>query len=281
MVFTIPRLDHVVVDVRDRVDEAVRVYNSIGFQLTERGRHTLGSINHLAVFDTDYLELLGVEKNAPTVRADILGFPVGLNGLVFATDQTDKLFSDLQTCGIPVEEPVAFNRPVNVAGGSAEAKFRVVRLRAGTIPDSRVYFCHHLTRDLVWRPEWRRHANGATSLSRVIIAVRDPAASSGIFKRMFGPDTVRPGADGGWTLAAGTVQVELIPRDALARRFGDAIPDPAGRADYMAALSIRTASLSQAARALQAGGISRVQIEPQRILVPAAAAMNVALEFVE
>ena len=281
MEFTIPRLDHVVVDVRDRMDEAVRVYNSIGFQFTERGRHTLGSINHLAVFDADYLELLGVEENARTVRADILGFPVGLNGLVFATDRPDKLFSELQTCGIPVEEPVTFTRPVNLAGGNADAKFRVVRLRAGTIPHGRVYFCHHLTRDLVWRPEWRRHANGATSLSRVIIAVRDPAASSGIFKRMFGPDTVRPGTDGGWMLAAGTVQIELIPPDELARRLGDAMPDPAGRADYMAALSIRTASLSQAARVLQAGGISRVQIEPQRILVPAAEAMNVALEFVE
>jgi len=77
------------------------------------------------------------------------------------------------------------------------------------------------------------------------------------------------------------VQVALLTPQELSRQLGDAAPDPAGRADYMAALTIRTASLAQAARVLQAGGISRARVEPQRILVPAADAMNVALEFVE
>jgi hypothetical protein len=49
----------------------------------------------------------------------------------------------------------------------------------------------------------------------------------------------------------------------------------------MAVLTIRTASLSQAARVLEAGGIRRALIEPHRIVIPAADAMNVALEFVE
>src|SRR5205807_10427334 len=84
-----PVLDHVVIDVRDRIDEAVRCFQSLGFQLTPRGRHTLGSVNHLAMFATDYLELLGFAADA--IRPEIMRFPVGLNGLVFKTGNADSV----------------------------------------------------------------------------------------------------------------------------------------------------------------------------------------------
>ncbi len=79
-----PVLDHVVIDVRDRIDEAMRCFQSLGFQLTPRGRHTLGSVNHLAMFAIDYLELLGFAGDG-AIRPEIMRFPVGLNGLVFKT----------------------------------------------------------------------------------------------------------------------------------------------------------------------------------------------------
>ena len=224
MAFPTPRLDHVVIDCRDRMDEAARVYRSLGFQLTERSRHTLGSVNHLAVFDTDYLELLGFEPGAGTIRPDIAAFPVGMNGLVFSTDQPDALGNDLRSRDVPVEDPQSFSRPVSLAAGSQdahEAKFRVVRLRPGTASFGRVYFCHHLTPDLVWRPEWRQHPNGALAVQRILIAARDPAASSDLFRRMFGPDSVQAGSDGSWTLAAGPVQVALVTPEQLAQRLGD------------------------------------------------------------
>lgn len=289
MAFPTPCLDHVVVDARDRMDEAARVYRSLGFQLTERSRHTLGSVNHLAVFENDYLELLGFEADAGPVRPDIAAFPVGMNGLVFSTDQPDALGNDLRARDVPVQDPQSFSRPVNLAAGrTQDAKFRVVRLPAGTASFGRVYFCHHLTPELVWRDEWRQHPNGALGVVRILIAARDPAAASDLFRRMFGPDSVQAGSDGSWTLAAGSVQVVLLTPQELSRRLGDATrhidvvsPDSAGRADYMAALTIRTASLSQAARALEAGGIPCVRGAPAGILIPASDAMNVALEFVE
>ena len=75
--------------------------------------------------------------------------------------------------------------------------------------------------------------------------------------------------------------MDFVTRQELSERYGDSAPDPAGRADYMAALTIRTASLAAAARALAGGGVTAARVEPQRIVVPASAAMNVALEFVE
>jgi hypothetical protein len=77
-----PVIDHVVIDVRDHIDEAMRCFASLGFLLTPRGRHTLGSVNHLAMFATDYLELLGFGEDGAT-RTELARFPRGFNGLVF------------------------------------------------------------------------------------------------------------------------------------------------------------------------------------------------------
>ncbi len=276
-----PKLDHVVIDTRNRIDEAVRTYLSLGFQLTDRGRHTLGSVNHLAIFETDYMEFLGFDDTAGAVRADLLRFPVGLNGLVFATDKPEVLFGDLRERGLAVEQPIAFSRPVALADRIEDAKFRVVRLDAGAVSFGRVYFCQHLTPKLVWRPEWGRHPNGALALAQVTIAAQDPASASIIFGRVFGPNAVRQAPAGVRRLAAGAVQVDLMVPEMLTARFGNAEPDPAGRTDYMAGLRIRTASLSQTARVLQVAQIPGVKIESQRIIVPASKAMNVVLEFVE
>jgi hypothetical protein len=281
MPFPVPRLDHLVLDVRDRMDEAVSLFSSLGFRLTDRGRHTLGSINHLAVFETDYLELLGFDSEPASVRSDISRFAIGLNGIVFSTDSPDSLFVELQARNVPVQEPNSFSRPVNLPEGLREAKFRVVRLHPDTASFGRVYFCNHLTPQYVWRPGWRQHSNGANSVAQVVISARDPASSSAIFTRIFGPDALRPLTGGTWTLSAGTVQVVFVPTEELSLRFGDAIADTAGRPEFIAALTIRTASLGRTAEALRVGGIKCFKIEPQRVLVPANEAMNVALEFVE
>jgi len=67
-----PVIDHVVVDVRDRIDEAMHCFASLGFLLTPRGRHTLGSVNHLAMFESGYLELLGFGEDAQPARSSKL-----------------------------------------------------------------------------------------------------------------------------------------------------------------------------------------------------------------
>jgi hypothetical protein len=105
--------------------------------------------------------------------------------------------------------------------------------------------------------------------------------SANIFKRVFGPEAVEQGADGSCSLTAGAMEIEIVSLEKAVAWLGDAMPHPSGRADYMAALRIRTISLSQTAMSLEVGGIKDVRAKPKRILVPASGAMNVALEFVE
>jgi len=274
-----PILDHVVTDVRDRMDEAVEIYRGLGFQMTPRGKHTLGSINHLAIFADNYLELLGFEKGATQVRADIMRYPVGLNGLVFQSDDSAATYEAMTRNGVPIEQPLEFYRPVDLGNGRQEnARFRVVRLPAGTLSGGRLYFCHHFTKQLVWREEWRAHPNGARNVACVTLAAPDPGRPAALFRRMFGDAAVRDVADGA-TLAMANARVEIITPAAVRQRFGDAAPDPADRGEYLAALTITTRSLAMAAQVL--AGRNGVRQHAGGITVDAGQAFNVTLQFVE
>ena len=275
----VPTLDHVVINVRDAMDDAAEIYRRLGFQLTARGYHTLGSINHLAMFGTDYLELVGLPKGA-TGRADLLQAPPGLNGLVFGTEDSAALHAALSQAGVPVEPPLEFSRPVDYAGGKRDAVFRTVHLKAGVAPEGRVYFCQHFTRDLVWRDAWRHHANGVIAIARAVIASTQPDATAAVYRRMFGPDALRA-TGGGHSLMVGNARFDILSPAELQRQFPGACPDAAGRGAYMAALSLRTTSLEKAARALRDGGIAGVTRQDGRLVVAAAHAVNCTLEFVE
>jgi len=275
----LPTLDHVVINVRDRIDDAQAAFQRLGFTLTPRGYHSLGSMNHLAIFGTDYLELIAAPPG-DTNRPEILGSPEGLNGLVFGTEDSNGVHAALSAAGVKVLEPRQFTRPVDLGGMSEDATFRTVRLpEDGTVPDGRLYFCHHLTRHLVWRDAWRQHPNGVVAVARAVIMSHDPARWGSLFGRMFGPDAVR-GTDGGIALAVGLSRFDVVTQPRLAEMFGDAAPDPAGRTDMMAALSFRTTSLDSSASALAVGGVI-ARRDPGRIVVPARAAFGAVLEFVE
>lgn len=274
-----PRLDHVVIDVRDRMDEAQRVFTALGFQLTPRGYHTLGSMNHLAMFATDYLELLGFGQGG-TIRSELERFPIGLNGLVFKTDDADAVHAHAAAAGLPILPVQAFSRPVELDGARRDARFRTTRLDPVKIAMGRVYFCEHLTADLVWRPEWQAHPNGARSIARVVVATAQPRRSAALFAALFGAEVVHePAADGGGTfsIAAGAARVELAPPAAIIAEFGGAAAAaPEGRPEYLAALELQVKSLADAAKMLQS--VPGVRLDDRRrIVVPAAAAFNATL----
>lgn len=278
MTLPVATLDHVVINARDDMDRAADVYTRLGFSLTERGYHSLGSMNHLAMFGTDYLELIAVPKDAKSGRLDLLTYSPGLNGLVFGSEDSAITYAALAKAGVPVDPPSEFTRPVKVDGAEREARFRTIRMKAGVVPYGRVYYCHHFTRDLVWRDEWRHHANGTVAVVRAVIVEPDPAAAAKLYTDMFGPEAVRD-IKGGKTVVVGNSRFDIVTEAELKAQFGDAAPDAEGRKAYMAGLTFRTTSVEKAARALQAGNIGGVT--RNGLVVPAKQAFNAVLEFVE
>jgi hypothetical protein len=263
--------------VRDRIDDAMQRFSSLGFVLTPRGHHTLGSVNHLAMFSTDYLELLGFGEGGAT-RSEIARFPAGLNGLVFKTADADSVHQHAKAAALPVLPVQSFSRPVALGGATRDARFRTTRLDPDKVAMGRVYFCEHQTPDLVWRPEWQAHPNGALAIARVVVATDDPGRTAPLFRDLFGGKAVTE-HDGRQVMAAGTAQVEFALPNMVAAEFGEAAAEPAGRTKYMAALVIRVRSLHETAQ--QLSRVPSIKAEPRRLVVPAAAAFNTTIVFSE
>jgi len=271
---TLPALDHLVLDVAHDLDAAASAYRALGFDLTERGHHTLGSSNHLAIFATNYLELLSPGQPGGTIRQELLGFPPGLNGLVFATDDADARYHDLRARGIGVRDPQSFSRPVTLAGGTHDARFRTTHLNREEVPFGRLYFCRHFTRELVWRPAWQRHPNGAQDITALLISADHPDGVATLLTRMF-DDTPAGDASSGLRFRAAAATIEIMSHATTAALLGDAMPDAAGRPAFMALMRVKTTSLRQAQDIIGTRG----SLRNGRLLVPARAAGNVAIEF--
>ena len=177
-------LDHIVFNTQDRMDEVLTLFERLGFTVSPRGFHTLGSINHTIVFGADYLELLGYPAGQPPAkRPELVTQPVGLMATVLQTSDADAAHAALSQRGLKPRPVQTFSRPVDLGarshGGAllGDASFRVTRLEPDAVPGTWVYYCQHLTPELVWHPPWQTHANGAMGMRAIDIAVPDVAAA--------------------------------------------------------------------------------------------------------
>jgi hypothetical protein len=273
-------VDHLVIDVGERIDEAEAAYRGLGFNLSERGRHTIGSVNHLAVFPGHYLELLGTGEGHGSGRADTAGFPHGLNGLVFRSSDADALYTGLLAREVSAQPPVTFSRPVSVGGKKTDATFDVVRLAPKSASFGRVYFCHHRTPELVWTADGEKHPNGVTSISRIRVATENPERSTALLRRILGGGSLISEQSGPWSIRSEDITLEFVSPKSADVDLAGLWANASGREDYMAILTLVTSSLDQTAQVLQRGRVPGVAFHSQRILVPPQAAFNVGLEFV-
>jgi hypothetical protein len=273
-------LDHVVINAADRIDEAVDAFARLGFRLTPRGHHSIGSVNHLMMFGPDYLELLGMPAGAGNARPELVGSAVGLNAIAFATDSAAGAHEALTRAKFAPQPPLALSRPVATADGVREARFELVRLPPQTVGWGRLFLCEHLTRELVWQDGLRTHPNSAREITRVIVAVPYPAQQAERLAPLFAEASMRPGAARA-ELSLGHLRVELVTADALQHRYGAFAGDAAGRDAWMAALEIRCASLDALRQALRALPARDVHDQGARVIVAARRACNTTIEFIE
>ena len=208
---TAAALDHVVVNVLRGMDKAAAIFAALGFQLTPLGRHSLGSINHLMMTPGGYLELVGVPPEGKQ-RQEVLDSPFGLNGLVLKSDDADATYARLEAAGLAPSPPVAFSRPVEIDGQALDARFRTVRVPAARFPAGRVYFCEHLTPELVWRPEWLSHPNGFVRLDRIEVVSGEPQVNAAAYAAAAGVNIGVTGGDATVTLADGFV-IDVVSGD--------------------------------------------------------------------
>jgi hypothetical protein len=279
------RVDHAVINVLTSMDEAVGRFRALGFQATERGWHTLGSINHLMMFPDDYLELVGIEAGAAKVREEVARGPAGLNGLVFATDDARALHRRLAARGVPVAEPVDFSRPVMVDGVERSARFTTVRVHADFVGSARVYYCQQHTPEWVWHAPWLDHPNTACGLAEVVIVADDPDAQARRYEQLLdGPRFEREGEGGDLAVSLDACRLSLVDPQRYAARLGAAASRRASTAPLdggscLGALSLRVDSLDAVRRHLAAAGLDGVD-QGDLLTVPAPALWDCPVSFV-
>jgi len=258
-----PEFDHAVITTGVRMDAAVDVFRRLGFSPTPRGFHTLGSINHLIVLGRTYVELLGLPPDRPDARPELRDSPDGLDALVFRSHDAEATRAAAAARGAPVGPVQQFSRPVEIEGRPADASFRTVRTTPGCAQAGRLYFCEHLTPELVWHPPWQVHPNGALEIVGASVQVRDVAREERLYRRLVGDEAVRSAAQ------ASTVFADPVAIDIRA----------ATGAPAMTGLAIRVADIDGAATLLERNRVAFSR-ESGVIRVPARQAWNVELRFV-
>ena len=177
-------LDHIAINVKDKMDEAYQLFSELGFTLTPRGYHSLGSINHSMVFKNDYLELIGIPRGQPITRPELKKAEIGINGLVFKSNDIKKTYQHLLNNQLSNIPPRKFSRPVDINGIENEAKFETVSIKDNVFKAGRIYFCDHLTPNLVWIPEYISHQNNVLGTTEITLIDSNPLSILNNFKKI-------------------------------------------------------------------------------------------------
>jgi hypothetical protein len=237
-------LDHVVINTLFDMDRAAELMSRLGFTLTPRGYHSLGSINHLLMFEHDYLELVGLPLGTDVLRKDVLESPRGLNGLVFQASDIDAWQRTLCDSGLAMLEPQSFSRPVTIDGVEHVARFRTVRTAPELFEAGRVYYCQHYTPELVWYRPWMSHPNGVRALSELVIVTSDLAADLSRYAKATQAPSERQGDD--WTIVSPHgFRLTLISPTRYRERYGDRCVEADGRQSFFGALAFDSLELGR------------------------------------
>lgn len=169
---------------RDSLSELSDTFMSQGFQLTPLAHHNLGSSNRLIMLDSSYIELLGWEKGKPIQRAEIAKQAIGLDALVFRTQDANACYAALRESGFAVNPVQDLSREGEFMGETVLVQFKTVRFSEQPIPGLRIYFCEHLTPEYVWQKQWLTHPNQMRYLPKISLNSPDINQTAATFQRL-------------------------------------------------------------------------------------------------
>lgn len=266
-------LDHFVIVVRD-LPKSKALFERLGFHTTERGDHEgWGTANHLAVLERQYLELWGEHgegPDAPLVR-DLAARHEGLWQVGLKTPDADRLHANLTASGVPMDAPYDYARPIVLDGTRRSVDFRIAYVGTSVRLPLRMFLCEQRTPELIWRPEWQRHANGAKAVRELVLASRNPWDEANSVARFLDADLESATAsEAVLRLVDGRIRFCHQPDANI-----DSSPDLPGLK-----LVVQVESLAATAASLQRGSIPTTA-SLDRIRIAPAHACGIGLDFVQ
>lgn len=213
-------LDHYIIRVND-LQAATDRYVKLGFSLAPQGRHHRGTRNQTIILDANYLELLTFPEDLKA-QSRFGGFDDAYEGPVATALQTTDstaVHAELAKLGIDAEPPISGGRPVHLPEGSEDAAWNNTQFPAGLLGVPDFFTCGHLTRHLVYRPEWQDHANGARRIESLIVVHPQPRSLREGYERVFGPIATSDLPDDGLQVRRGSLRIDFLTPAAFEPRY--------------------------------------------------------------
>ncbi|WP_454694580.1 VOC family protein [Achromobacter aegrifaciens] len=213
-------LDHYIIRVHD-LQAATEQYQKLGFALAPQGRHHRGTRNQTLILDANYLELLAFP---PELRdqSRFAGFDDAYEGPVSVALQTTDstaVHAELVRLGIEAEPPQRGGRPVHLPEGSEDAAWNNTQFPAGLFAVPDFFTCGHLTRHLVYRPEWQTHPNGARRIESLIVLHPAPQDLRSAYERVLGPIAISELPEQGLQVRRGSLRIDFLRPAAFEQRY--------------------------------------------------------------
>ena len=273
-------IDHLLVGVRD-LEAAREGYRRLGFTCTPRGSHIgWGTANYCIMFPDDYVELIGVvDRTKETNGLDaFLERREGLKGIALASEAADGGYAALHAAGIAAAPPRDLARNLELPEGTVQPRFKLVHLPPEATPGVTAFICQHLTPEMVRRPAWLAHPNGATGLRTITVVVDDPPALTEPHARLFGHGAITP-TDEMLTVRVGRAALLFTRPDDLADLYPELDLADAPAPPYIAGMTVAVTDVAEARRVIGDNGADVTRGAGGTLVVPPNEACGVVLEF--
>ncbi|WP_395018668.1 VOC family protein [Dongia sp.] len=274
-------IDHTLVGVRD-LEAARGVWETLGFTCTPRGRHIgWGTGNYCIMLESGYIELLGVVDPSQFLNnLDVfLKKREGLMGLAFGTDNPRQCAEALKDSGVVFEGPKGLKRKLELPEGEVLPEFELLYLDREATPSLNAFVTHHLTPELIRRPEWLRHANRARRLISVTIVTEDPVRTVIGYLPLFGPDRIQV-SDAMTVVDTGAGALRFVTPKSLKTLYDALLPLPEHATPWVAAMKIEVADKARCRDFLKDRHVP-VEKTGKGCLVPPEVANGCIIEFVQ
>lgn len=274
-------VDHTLVGVKD-LENGRLTFERLGFTVTPRGRHIgWGTANYCIMFPDNYVELLGIVDDSQFAAGldEVLAERgEGLIGLALQTRDSDMSRADLAAAGFAPSDVQALSRNLELPSGTVQPRFKLVHLPAEETAGVRTFLCQHLDPDMVRRPDWLRHANGAVNLASVAIVVDDPESLLEPLEKLYGSGTTITTDDCLAVHTGGTTIFFVTPTD-LDLLYPDIVLEDEPIAPFMAAMGFAVTDITETERWLAKQGVVHHIGSDGAVQVPSKEACGVNLEF--
>lgn len=265
------------------LEAARETYTRLGFTVSDKGRHVgWGTANHTIVFADDYIELLGIVDPSQYVsRLDaFLEHGEGLFAIRLGTNDAEGLTAWLRAHGHDVNEPRRHGRIVETEDGAEELRFQLVPLPSELTPQLTLSAFHHVTLDLLRKPDLLSHPNGAKAISEVTVAVDDLTGVAEGYRQLFGDEAVTGEARRGLVrVNAGSNDLLFLTRKTFPVRHYDVEIANDVQLPRISALTLTVADPNATALFLSGQNVPFEREPDGTVLVAAEQACGVLLEF--